>query len=102
MLVTTGYLIWDSVRIKTVSVDDQSLYVSNYKTEIAIPLSQISNVTESRWLQGHPVTVHLKSPSAFGDKIRFLPIKEPFLFLESHPVVGELKTLAGLAHQSRR
>lgn len=84
------------MRLKALSVDGRFLYVSNYVDEITIPLSQISDVTENRWVKGHPVTIHLKSPSEFGDKIVFLPIIEPFLFWGSHPVVSELKAMARL------
>jgi hypothetical protein len=85
---------WTCMRLKRVSVDDDYLYVSNYFKEIAIPLSDIVDVTENRWVNPHPVTIHLLSPSAFGDKIVFMPTIRFFSFLSSHPVVEELKELA--------
>jgi hypothetical protein len=81
------------VRYKEVSVDEEYLYVSNFIKEIAIPLSDIVDVTESRWLNTHPVTIYLKSPSEFGNKIVFMPTIRFFGFT-SHPVVSELKRLA--------
>lgn len=90
----TVYFLWDANRLKTVSVDDKFLYASNYLKEIAIPLSDISDVTENFWLNTHPVTIHLKSPSEFGHKIVFLPTRRVFALFSSHPVVAELKRLA--------
>lgn len=91
-----AFLYWTCMRLKAVSVDDDFLYVSNYIKEISIPLSNIHDVTENRWINVHPVTIHLKSPSEFGDKIVFMPKVRIFSFFSSHPVVAELKELARL------
>ena len=88
-----AFIYWSCVRLKVVRVDGDSLYVSNYLKEISIPLSDVRDVTENVWVNIHPVTIHLRSPSAFGDKIRFMP-KVRFALFSSHPVVGELKELA--------
>ena len=90
-----AYICWSCFRLKEVSVDDNYLYVSNYFKEIAIPLTEIYDVTENVWLQMHPVTIHLRSPSEFGNKIVFMPKARMFAFFSSHPVVNELKALAG-------
>ena len=87
------FVWWNGVRLKRVSVDDNFLYVSNYLKEIAIPLSDIHDVTENRWVNIHPVTILLKSSSEFGDKIVFMPTARFFAFFSSHPVVSELKEL---------
>ena len=89
----SALLLFDAARLKYVSVDDDFLYASNYFREIVIPLRDIYDVTENVWLKLHPVTVHLKHPSEFGDKIVFMP-KTRFSFFSSHPVVKELKQLA--------
>lgn len=89
----SAWFLFDALRLKYVSVDDDFLYVSNYAREIAIPLADIYDVTENFWLKHHPVTVHLQHPSEFGDKIVFMP-KTRFWGFTSHPVVNELKQLA--------
>ena len=89
----SAFTYWSCGRLKEVSVDDNFLYVSNYLKEISIPLSEIYEVTENMWINIHPVTIHLKSPSEFGDKIVFMPTSRFFGFV-SHPVVRELKELA--------
>jgi hypothetical protein len=93
-IVGSVFIYWGGVRLKKVSVDDNFLYVSNYLKEISIPLSEIYDVTENVWLSVHPVTIHLNSPSEFGDKIVFMPPQRYFTFFSSHPVVNELKELS--------
>jgi hypothetical protein len=87
-------LYFTVMKYMKVAIDDRFLYVSNYLKEVSIPLSNIQDVTEIIWLRGHPVTIHLKTPSEFGSKITFMPMSQGFKFFQPHPVVGELKELA--------
>ena len=93
-VMMSAIFYWTGIRLKDVSVDDRFLYVSNYLKEIVLPLSEIRDVTENVWINTHPVTIHLRSPSEFGDKIVFMPKTRVFAFFSSHPVVEELKHLA--------
>jgi len=77
-----------------VSVDQDFLYISNFLEEISIPLSEIKDVAPNGGINIHTVTIHLYSPSEFGDKIVFIPRIRLFGFWSSHPVVAELKELA--------
>jgi len=81
--------------LKRVRIDGTRLYVSNYLEEISIPFSDIAKVTEDRWVNIHPVTIHLKNATEFGDRITFMPTSR-FFGWTSHPVVHELKQLAGI------
>lgn len=65
--------LWPLIKLKRVSVDNDFLYVSNYFNETRISIRDIYNVTENRWINFHPVTIHLRSPSEFGRKIVFAP-----------------------------
>jgi len=89
-----GFIYWEGIRMKWVSVDGHYLYVSNYLKEISIPLSEICDVTENGWLTPRPVTIHLRSSSDFGDKIVFKPKVRLFAPFIPHPVIRELKGLA--------
>lgn len=91
-----AFVYWICIPLKSVSVDDKFLYVSNFRKEISIPLSEIHDITEIVWINVHPVKIHLKSPSEFGDKIVFMPKFRFFSFFSSHPIVDELKSLAGI------
>lgn len=88
--------MWGALRLKVISIDDHNLYILNYTKEISVPLSEIRDVTQNRWLTGEMVTIHLESPSEFGCKIRFFP-KSRFFSFGEHPVVRELKALASKA-----
>jgi hypothetical protein len=60
--------------LKRVEVDDDALYVSNYTTEVRIPLSEVTDVCESGGPKGlTTVSIALRNPSAFGQSIEFLP-----------------------------
>src|SRR5215471_16478487 len=65
--------VWECIRLKTIEVDDHNLYIANYTREISVPLSNILNVKHNRWPRRQLVTIHLKAPSEFGDKIEFIP-----------------------------
>jgi hypothetical protein len=87
--------------LKRVAVDDRFLYVSKYADdpdEIAIPLTEIVRVTQWRGKSFRPVTVHLRSPSKFGDRIKFQPTAaQDFGWAWSeNRIVGDLKALANL------
>lgn len=81
------------MKYKKVAVDDRFLYVSNYRKEITIPLSNIGDVTEVKWVRTRPITIHLKTDSEFGRKIIFTPKWKGFSAFASNPIVAELKEL---------
>ena len=95
-ILGTAFVLWACAGLKRVRVDEKSLYVSNYRREISIPFAMISEITENRWLNLHPVTVHFRIHTEFGQKISFMPTARLFGLLSSHPVVTELRQLAGL------
>jgi hypothetical protein len=78
--------------LKRVRIDATHLYVSNYVKEVSIRFSLIADVTENRWMY-RPVTIHFRSDTEFGQKITFMPTSRFFAF--PHPIVAELKQLAG-------
>lgn len=96
-IVASGFVYWSCVRLKKVSIDDRYLYVSNYFQEIAVPFSLIGDVTENRWLNNHPVTIHFKVRTEFGDEIVFMPPVRFIPFVTPHPVVAQLRELAKIS-----
>ena len=93
-LAGSAFIYWTCIRLKRVELDDHSLYVSNYQLEIVVPLRDIEEVTENRWINIHPVTVHFYRETEFGGSIVFMPKMRWFAFFSSHPVVTELRTAA--------
>jgi hypothetical protein len=89
----TTFLYWGCASLKKVRVVDSALYVSNYLREIRIPFDAVRDVTENRWINIHPVTIHLRFATDFGDRITFMPKMRIFTW-RSHPVVAELRELA--------
>jgi hypothetical protein len=93
----SAFIYWCCIRLKRVSVDESSLVISNYLENVVVPLREIEEVTENRWINIHPVTLHFRHETAFGRSVVFMPTVRWFGFLSSHPVVEELRTAAALA-----
>lgn len=85
---------WVARKFKVVSVDDNFLHVSNYVKEISVSLSDIEDITELGWVRSSPVTIHLKTDSAFGRNITFMPKLRGLNPFAAQTIVGELKELA--------
>jgi hypothetical protein len=88
-------------RLLVVQVDDTSLYVSNYRREVEIPLSEVAKVVENKLINTRNVTIHLTRPSAFGSQITFMPEVLFLLFFRDHPVVAELTQSVAQAKTGR-
>ena len=94
----TTFILWMSVALKRVRMDDRQLYVSNYLREISVPFGEITDVRQNRWLKSRPITIHFRDATEFGGKATFMPKwRVQWWPWRTDPVVGELKQLAGLA-----
>jgi hypothetical protein len=96
-LVVKDCLTWRSLR--RVALDEHFLYVSAYddSEEIVVPLTDIVRITQLRGRTLRTVTVHLRSRSKYGDRIRFQPhIEEWGWALTEDKIVQELRMLANL------
>jgi hypothetical protein len=85
------FIWWTSIRLKRVRMDDHALYISNYAKEIVVPLANVVEVTENRWINIHPVTVVFHAETEFGSRIVFMPKVRWFAFWSSHPVVDDIR-----------
>ncbi len=92
----TGFLLWGCVGLKRVRIDAKNLYISNYLRELIVPFSNIAKVTENQRVNIHPVTIHFRTPTEFGNRIKFMPTTRIFAQSTSHSIVAELQTLARL------
>lgn len=87
-----AWILRSAMRLKWVSVDEAFVYVSCLKKEIRIPLSNIDKIESSEWARPKEITLWLKSPSEFGQKIVFVPRQRFFEGVRSgHPIVDELR-----------
>jgi hypothetical protein len=91
VLLTIGSL-WFGARLKAVKVDDDALYISNFRREIVVPLGDIESVDVEGWSTSQVVAVNFRVDTPFGRKIVFMP-KLRFLTLGHPPVVAELQQL---------
>ena len=95
--------LWNYGPAKRVLIDEANkrLYVLNYRKEIAIPFSEIASVSEFIFSDPTRITIRLRSPSEFGQKIVFLATYRFGGWLAgSHPIVKELRALAARSSES--
>jgi hypothetical protein len=90
-VVGTVFLWWACMRLKRVRMDNHVLYISNYVSEIVVPLRDVAEVTENRWVNIHPVTIRFRRETDFGSQIVFMPTQRWFAFWSSHPVVDKIR-----------
>jgi hypothetical protein len=90
-ILGSAFIYWTCIRLKRVQLEGTALYVSNYQTEITVPLRDVADVTENRWINIHPVTIHFHRDTEFGASIVFMPKVRWFAFFSSHPIVAELQ-----------
>lgn len=89
LAVMTITCYWWFGRLKTVRVSQKSLYVSNWRKEISIPITEVEYIY---YFGAGRAVIRLKSVSEFGRNISFLvPLRLSQLSLVSHPVVEELR-----------
>ena len=63
------WMIWLGWPAKKVSIFGDKLYVSNFRKEIAIPISEIVDVRGNIWVDPQRVTIYLRNETEFGSKI---------------------------------
>ena len=91
LVVGSVCIYWWGVRLMRVVMTDRELRISNYLREILVPLSDVGEVSENRWVNVHPVTVQFLRRTDFGQRIVFMPKVRPFALFSSHPIVAELR-----------
>lgn len=93
----TTFIFYWSGSLKKVSLENDSLIISNYFREARVHMSQVADVREQKWVKGNPIIITFRSDTAFGRKIVFLPQMRLRLF-GPHPILEELKKLHARFH----
>jgi len=96
LIVGAFFLAITCFPLKRVRVNGDDLLISNYIKTVKVPVSAIEDVTESLFINIHPVWIHFRHKTEFGKKIMFMPVQK-FILFGSHPIVCELKELAKLS-----
>jgi len=98
MLFTVAFLVVSILLhwpLKKVHVDERNLYISDYRVDATIPITNIARVSEFFFSEPRRVTIHFKDPTIFGRKIVFIATYRfgPFSAFTSHPIVSELRAM---------
>lgn len=96
-LLTSGVVLFFSVRLKRVEVrDDGRLYVSNYVREWAITPNDILSVRQNRWVRSRPIRVQLRyEVGGLGSHFVFIPVRRAtFRLWREDVLVEELRKYA--------
>ena len=87
-----GLLYWGCMRLKRVEIDNEWLYISNFRREIRVSLRDVKQVTENRWISFRPVTIEFRRETDFGPRITFILQGSSLLwFWQPDPEVAELE-----------
>ncbi len=102
--LSTVPALWYAKRLRRVSADETTLYISNFRSEVSVLLTQVSDVTVGhlgRWLYPTVMTIHLRKPCKLGSEILFIP-KVRLYWRGEHPVAREVKSLCERASGNQR
>jgi hypothetical protein len=89
----SAFLLFFSVRLCWVAISDGCLLVSTYFPEISVPLSAISQVTQSYLSRPQTLTVRVDRDTSLGRKFLFVAPGWPRIF-SRHPLAIELEQIA--------
>lgn len=92
-----AFIWWFGGSLKRVRMDDTALYVSNYSKEIAVPLTEVTDVTQSWGASVNPVTIAFRSATEFGTSVEFIPELRWGSLLGSPPVTKEIQAAVARA-----
>lgn len=85
------------IRAKNVYMDDEYLYVNNFRKTIRISLSEIKSVSDNVFISPRPIFIEFKNETEFGNKIMFIGYTQLFLFFSSHPAVHKIRSRTGIS-----
>jgi hypothetical protein len=85
-----GLLLWMHAGLKQVTLEGDSLVVSNFRDSVRIPLHDVARVTPSRFTNPESIRLDLVVPCSFGQRITFLPPQRWVRGVSAHPLAAEL------------
>ncbi|MEP6907308.1 MAG: hypothetical protein ABI858_04910 [Pseudoxanthomonas sp.] len=86
---------WRMLQAKQVSLQGDTLRLSDSSQEHTVPVSQLRSVRASRWGQPELITLHFARDTGFGSTIIFIAPHRMFFLWGEHPVAAELRSLIG-------
>jgi hypothetical protein len=91
LIFIIAWFSWLTVGLKRVVLKEGALYISNYRTEIRVPFSEIREVREGFSVRWFVICIDLKDPTVLGQHIKFRP-KFHLYWSRPHPIVRELQS----------
>ncbi|HEV8544136.1 MAG TPA: hypothetical protein VGR78_17230, partial [Verrucomicrobiae bacterium] len=93
-LAGSAFILWFSKRLRKFSIDEQFLYVSDYRFEIRVPLNDILYWRYQMWWRPSLATIYLRTSSRAGPRVVFAPINDlRWNFWRPPSVLLELESL---------
>jgi hypothetical protein len=87
-------VIWGMCgRLKRVRLNGTTLMISNYRDEIAVPISDIVQVKQNRLVNLRPVFLTFRRETPFGYTVTFMP-RVSFRMFSEDDIVVRLRRLA--------
>jgi len=96
-VVVTPFVFWYAIKIKRVVCSENFLRVKGYLREIDIRLADVESVTEGGVARMKHLTLRLKVPSEFGERIWFIPKKKSGIFRSGKSTLEEMQELINSA-----
>ncbi|MBA4071681.1 MAG: hypothetical protein C0497_07575 [Gemmatimonas sp.] len=72
-VVVATILWWALRRLMRVELDDDELIISNYRTEIRVPLSNVARIGGPSWSSPPRYTLTFEEPTDLGRTVAFIP-----------------------------
>jgi hypothetical protein len=92
--VVGGTLIyWFCMRLKKVSLNTDTLILSNYRQRVEVPLRDVEAISGSLLMSPELIWLRFRRPTSLGSKIVFMPKFRFSLGFSRHPLVAELRAL---------
>ena len=98
-IVGSTIVIWFSRRLRSVHLQGDHLLVSDYLTEIKMPLTELEEISETRYWNPKMITLRVRRGSWYPEQIVFLA---PLAFqapYSDHPVVRDLRRAVSESEQ---
>ncbi len=93
------FMLIDTIRLKTVFLDNDVLVIKNFASVIRVPLRNVKRISESRLMRPKTITLTVYPASDFGARITFIPqakFQAMFNIWSEHPTVMKLRELTGM------
>lgn len=98
ILFLLGYLMgsfilyYGFLRSKKVHIDQDYLYLSNFRKSVRVPLKEVEMVSENMMIAPRIIFVKFKKQTDFGSEIMFVGYTKLFNYMRPHPAVQEIKS----------